>query len=366
MARVRTRETNCVSNDALIKIIHWAGVNSELPVGRIQDPAPGTSAAAWTMATGSCDDPWRGVRTDTRVNSLIFSKEGVGERDVLRLSRTDDVITLLRQYGLRCSAAVGMHKAIRRATLLTPEGAQGGLRVIPVLRPDAGRARGILIPQRMRRFEACGTGVALHLEGFPVVSGWDAVRRIAATVARLARANQQRLRRAARSKAAAAATPTAHEAAVADRQHPRRAARPNAAAPAAVIVAADVARQATVGQAPPHRWEGALGVSPVRDFVVHHRNRMAGQPRASAVQEHVLPPPPSNSTVVDAAQPAAVWLGKLATAAFREDSHRLEHGLAFVAGTSPRRRGTHKVVRPRAQEPPHIDARRVRRRCVPS
>lgn len=73
---------------------------------------PGTSAATWTMATGSCGDPWRGVRTDTRVNSLIFSKEGVGERDVLRLSRTDDVITLLRQYGLRCSAAVGMHNAI--------------------------------------------------------------------------------------------------------------------------------------------------------------------------------------------------------------------------------------------------------------
>ena len=36
LRRMPARETNCVSDDALIKIIHWAGVNS---VGRIQDPA---------------------------------------------------------------------------------------------------------------------------------------------------------------------------------------------------------------------------------------------------------------------------------------------------------------------------------------
>ena len=36
LRRMLARETNYVSDDALIKIIHWAGVNS---VGRIQDPA---------------------------------------------------------------------------------------------------------------------------------------------------------------------------------------------------------------------------------------------------------------------------------------------------------------------------------------
>ena len=40
------------------------------------------------MAANASDDPWRHVRTDTRVTSLVFSNDGVGERDVLQLSRT--------------------------------------------------------------------------------------------------------------------------------------------------------------------------------------------------------------------------------------------------------------------------------------
>ena len=33
------------------------------------------------MAANASDDPWRHVRTDTRVTSLVFSNDGVGERD---------------------------------------------------------------------------------------------------------------------------------------------------------------------------------------------------------------------------------------------------------------------------------------------
>ena len=143
----------------------WLGESSALPTQRF---------TVWAMAAGTCGDPWRELRTDTRVTSLILCRDGVGDRDVLQLSRTDDGIGLLRRYGLSDTAACGMHAAIRGPTLLTPEDSQRGFALIPVLRAGAGRAHAILSRRRMRSFEDCGTEVALHLDGFPVVSGWDA------------------------------------------------------------------------------------------------------------------------------------------------------------------------------------------------
>ena len=174
------------------------------------------------MAAGTCGDPWRELRTDTRVTSLILCRDGVGDRDVLQLSRTDDGIGLLRRYGLSDTAACGMHAAIRGPTLLTPEDSQRGFALIPVLRAGAGRAHAILSRRRMRSFEDCGTEVALHLDGFPVVSGWDAVRHLCTVVARLARAGQQRLRRASTSNAAVAAANAEHQAALAEALPHRR------------------------------------------------------------------------------------------------------------------------------------------------
>ena len=173
-------------------------------LGRIQH-CPRTHASTCAMAENASDDHWRDVRTDTRVTSLVFSKDGVGERDVLQLSRTGVGVGLLQLYGLGRSAADAMHAAIHGATLLTPEDSQHDFALIPVLRAGAGRAHAILSRRRMQSFEACGTGVALHMEGFPVVSGWDAVRRLAIVVARRTRSDQLQARRAARSDAAVAA-----------------------------------------------------------------------------------------------------------------------------------------------------------------
>lgn len=105
-------------------------------------------------------------------------------------------------------AGDAMHNAIdiRGTTLLTPEDGQHEYALIPVLQAGAGRAHAILSRRRMRSFKDCGTGVALHMEGFPIVSGWDAVRRLAAVVTRRARADQVQVRRAVRSNAAVAAT----------------------------------------------------------------------------------------------------------------------------------------------------------------
>ena len=52
----------------------------------------------------------------------------------------------------------------------------------------------------------------------------------------------------------------------------------------------------------------------------------------------------------------------------RRPSEKIVTGssMDWRSSQAPRRRGTHKVVRPRAQEPPRMDARRVRRRCAPS
>jgi len=49
---------------------------------------PLAQASTCAMAANASDDPWRHMRTDTRVTSLVFSNAGVGERDVLQLSRT--------------------------------------------------------------------------------------------------------------------------------------------------------------------------------------------------------------------------------------------------------------------------------------
>ena len=71
-----------------------------------QAPRP-AQRTAHSLRTGD-GHPGRDVRTGTHVNSRIFSKAGVGERDVLQLSYFAAAV----QYNMRPAAAAGMHAAI--------------------------------------------------------------------------------------------------------------------------------------------------------------------------------------------------------------------------------------------------------------